>query len=184
MFGWFKTIFTNLGRYDGLQNSTPLTTCIEGVKTPKVDNSLQIGTVWQCVDLISRTFASLPIDVLKEDTDGRKINDKSCNLYHLLAKNPNSDMTPYDFWHYMMSSRLMRGNAYARLYRNKRSEVIAMIPLPADQMQVSYKDGRTIIFTTTENGRITEYRLLIYCTGEDSVNGIVRIISVRVHAEL
>lgn len=156
MFGWFRTLFTNLGRHDGWQNTMPMTTSIEGVKSPKVDNSLQIGTVWQCVDLIARTFASLPIDVIKEDREGRKIDDKSCNLYNLLARNPNEDMTPYDFWHYMTCSRLLRGNAYALLYRNGRGEVIAMIPMPSDQMVVGYKDGKVAYFYE-EDGKITEY---------------------------
>lgn len=157
MFGWFTSLFTNLGKRDGLQYTKPLSTCIEGVKAPKVDNSLQIGTIWQCVDLIARTFASLPIDVIKEDRDGRQIEDKSCNLYNLLAKNPNSEMTPYDFWHYMCCSRIMRGNAYAQLYRNKRGEVIAMMPLPSDQITVDLEDN-TLTYYYNENGTITKYR--------------------------
>ena len=156
MFGWFSTLFTNLGKHDGIQNTKPMGTCIEGVKSPRVDNSLQIGTIWQCVDLIARTFASLPIDVIKEDRDGRQIEDKSCNLYNLLAKHPNSWMTPYDFWHYMTCSRIMRGNAYARLYRNGRNEVIAMIPLPADQMVVDLENNE-VIYYYTEDGRTTKF---------------------------
>lgn len=157
MFGWFRTIFTNLGKHDGIQNTKPLGTCVEGVVIPRVDNSLQIGTIWQCVDLISRTLASLPIDVIKEDREGRQIEDKSCNLYNLLARHPNSWMTPYDFWHYMCCSRIMRGNAYARLYRNGRGEVIAMIPLPSDQMVVNLEDNE-IIYYYTEDGKITKYK--------------------------
>lgn len=157
MFGWFRTIFTNLGKHDGIQNTKPLGTCVEGVVIPRVDNSLQIGTIWQCVDLIARTLASLPIDVIKEDREGRQIEDKSCNLYNLLARHPNSWMTPYDFWHYMCCSRIMRGNAYARLYRNGRGEVIAMIPLPSDQMVVNLEDNE-IIYYYTEDGKITKYK--------------------------
>lgn len=156
MFGWFNTLFTNLGKHDGVQNTKPMGTCIEGVKSPRVDNSLQIGTIWQCVDLIARTFASLRIDVIKEDRDGRQIEDKSCNLYNLLAKRPNSWMTPYDFWHYMSCSRIMRGNAYARLYRNGRNEVIAMVPLPSDQMVVE-AENNNVIYYYTEDGKITKF---------------------------
>lgn len=157
MFGWFRTIFTNLGKHDGIQNTKPLGTCVEGVLSPRVDNSLQIGTIWQCVDIIARTLASLPIDVIKEDREGRQIEDKSCNLYNLLARHPNSWMTPYDFWHYMCCSRIMRGNAYARLYRNGRGEVIAMIPLPSDQMVVDLEDNE-IIYYYTEDGKTTKYK--------------------------
>lgn len=135
MFGWFKTLFSNLGDQKGWQNNTPLGTQIESVKPITVDSSLQISTVWQCIDLIARTIATLPIDVLKADVNGRNVRDTACSLHKLLAVAPNSYMTPFEFWHYMTTSRILRGNAYAKIHKIQ-NEVVALTPLSADQMNV------------------------------------------------
>lgn len=173
MFGWFRSIFTNIGDHKGWQNNTPLGSVIEDVKPLGVDSSLQISTVWQCIDLISRTVATLPIDVLKADNEGRNVPDKLCNLHRLLAISPNNHMTPYEFWHYMTTSRVLRGNAYAKIERNGRGEVIALEPLSADQMNVFVDDNGNIFYKYIINGNTLIYNPSNILHWKGLGNGIV-----------
>lgn len=172
MFGWFKTLFSNLGDQKGWQNNTPLGSQIEQVKPISVDASLQISTVWQCIDLIARTIATLPIDVLKADASGRNERDTSCSLHKLLAIKPNGYMTPFEFWHYMTTSRILRGNAYARIHKLK-GEVVALTPLSADQMNVLINDNGDIEYHYIANGKLSIYGIDEILHWKGLGNGIV-----------
>ena len=76
------------------------------------DSSLTFSAVFSCVRVISESIASLPIKVYKVEDDSDKINDVSHPVYNLLARYPNSYMTPYTFLDTLMTNLLVEGNAY------------------------------------------------------------------------
>lgn len=135
-----------LGNYKGYQQSKPMTSIVEDVTPATINNILQIPSIFQCVDLIANTMATLPCDVLEETEDGRRVLDKKCNLYFLLNKSPNKHMTPFTFFQTLTLNYLIHGNGYAKIQYAKGSDYVASLtPLNAEQVRVKNK-GNSIIY--------------------------------------
>lgn len=139
MFNFIKGLF---GQYKGYQRTEPALTMVPEVKAPTIDNLLQIPEIWNCVSKIANTMASLPCDVLKIADNGRTEIDKDCDLFYLLSRKPNKDMTPFDFFRAMSLNYLIHGNAYALISRAGK-KVIALTPLNAKQMRVKVENSVT-----------------------------------------
>lgn len=135
-----------LGNYKGYQQSKPMTSIVEDVTPATINNILQIPSIFQCVDLIANTMATLPCDVLEETEDGRRVLDKKCNLYFLLNKSPNKHMTPFTFFQTLTLNYLIHGNGFAKIQYAKGSDYVASLtPLNAEQVRVKNK-GNSIIY--------------------------------------
>lgn len=139
MWSFFKGLF---GQYKGYQRAEPTSAIVPETKAPTVDNLLQIPEIWNCVGKIANTMASLPCDVLKIADNGRTEIDKDCDLFYLLSRKPNKDMTPFDFFRAMSLNYLIHGNAYALISRAGK-KVIALTPLNAKQMRVKVENAVT-----------------------------------------
>lgn len=139
MFNFIKGLF---GQYKGYQRAEPTTAIVPDTKAPTVDNLLQIPEIWNCVGKIANTMASLPCDVLKIADNGRTEIDKDCDLFYLLSRKPNKNMTPFDFFRAMTLNFLIHGNAYALISRAGK-KVIALTPLNAKQMRVKVENAVT-----------------------------------------
>src|SRR5215213_2557632 len=111
-----------------------------------VDGSLQIGTVWACVRLISRTIATLPLVVYKEGTGGHGKPDSKHPLYDLLHYQPNLEMTAVEFWEAVIGNLLLWGNGYVRIMRQGR-RVVALYPLQSERLTVKRNRDGSISYT-------------------------------------
>lgn len=135
LLGWFGYTAGALGSDPGKQSGVPSSTLIEGSANIGPDLALQISTVWICVARRSSTVASLPLFVYRNN-DGKRELDRGSRLWQLLHDSPNGRMTPYEFWQAMMLNHDLRGNAYARIERDRRTgEALSLWPMPADQVQ-------------------------------------------------
>lgn len=133
-----------MGEQTGQQQPVPSYTLVDGTSNIGADGALQISTVWACIDLRASLIASLPFFAY-DAVDGQKVLARDSRLYEILHESPNTRMTPMEFWRAMMVNHDLRGNAYARLERNYRGEVIAMWPMPADQVSpVVMEDGSLV----------------------------------------
>lgn len=130
----------------GLQNAVPGHALVADSSGASVDGALQISTVWACIDRRATMVASLPIHVYNQ-AGGEKVLARTSRLYALLHESPNSRMTPFEFWRAMMMNYDLRGNAYARLDRDSIGEVMAMWPMPADQVNSEVLDDGSMIYT-------------------------------------
>lgn len=120
----------------GKQNPVPTASLVKGSANISPDAALQIATVWACIDRRATTVASLPFFAYERDKNGQKVLARDSNLYRVLHDSPNSRMTPYEFWRTMMMNHDLRGNAYARIDRDKNGEAVAMWPMAADQVEM------------------------------------------------
>lgn len=151
MWSFFKGLF---GQYRGYQRTEPALTMVPEVKAPTVDNLLQIPEIWNSVSKIANTMASLPCDVLKVADNGRTEIDKDCDLFYLLSRKPNKDMTPFDFFRAMTLNYLIYGNAYALISRAGK-KVIALTPLNAKQMRVKVENAVTYEYYSKDDEIVT-----------------------------
>ena len=144
-FGWFGR-GSAIDDVRGTQNPVPSVPLVDGSNNIGLDSALQISTVWACVDRRASTIASLPFFAYKSKDDGQKVLARTTTLYHLLHEQPNSRMTPMEFWRSMVLNHDLRGNAYARLERNAMGEVNAMWPMPADQVEVEVQESGRVLY--------------------------------------
>ncbi len=73
--------------------------------------SLNIATVYRCVQLLSDSVAALTLEVLRWK-DGRFQVDVNNPLNYLLRVQPMPEMSIFDFWSFAVRQMLLQGNAY------------------------------------------------------------------------
>jgi len=146
--GWFGRGGA-MGETVGEQKPVPNSPLVPDLQDIGTDSALQISAIWACVELRANIIASLPFFAY-QTVNGQKNLARNSRLYSLLHESPNSRMTPYEFWRAMMMNHDLRGNAYARLDRAPDGEVIAMWPMPADQV---------IPFVLDDGDMAYEYRI-------------------------
>lgn len=171
MFNWFGSIGSTT-QSRGLQDTRPLRTVHTNSPDVGIDGALQISAVWACVELLADNIASLPLFVYKSVSGNRELARDS-ELWSILHDRPNSRHTPMQFMQFIVMNYMMRGNAYARLERNKRGEVIAMWPLASDQVQVKVLDDGALVYEYSSNGKIVVYASSTILHFRDKGNGIV-----------
>ena len=148
-WGWFGGGNANTQR-KGSQITQPSVSAHEDSPYVGVDGALQVSTVWACVTLIVETISTLPLNVYKSDQNGNKeLVDKTSRLYQVLHNRPNKRQVAIVFWSQMMLNRVLRGNSYARIIRDRNKEVVALWPLSADQMEVIITDSGSMIYAYT-----------------------------------
>lgn len=137
----------------------------------------QLSTVWACVDVLSKTVATLPLGFYEHTKEGRKIA-RDHPLYEILHYQPNADMTAVEFWEMMMAGLLLRGNAYAQIDRTGK-RVTALMPLVPEKVKVtrdktgapvySYQDPVTGKMLELKEGQVLHIRGRL---GPDCLTGL------------
>lgn len=82
-------------------------------KRVNAKTALQMSAVYFCTSLIADSIASLPTDTFKAGSSFRKPVGKPNWLTR-----PNPVMTPFDFWHRVITSMLLEGNGYIWVVRS------------------------------------------------------------------
>ena len=120
------------------------------------ETALKISAVYACVKVISETVASLPLNLLKELTNGDSEKAKQHPLFTLLKDAPNSEMSSFTYREMLMTNLLLWGNAYSLIKRNKLGQIVELYPLKSKNMKVE-RDAVTnkIKYIYTNNKGIT-----------------------------
>lgn len=140
------------------------------------DRAMKISTVNRCVEVLSNSMAVLPIYIMNEETKDRL---NSHRLGRVLWGRANDAMTSYDYTRLMLNNEILRGNAYAWIYRDPASgDPVELIPLPPDYVEIfADPDGKLwYVFTHPRTGELTWLRpedVLHYkAYSEDGIQGI------------
>lgn len=145
-FGWLGGRGA-LNEHSGDQHGQPMSSIVSDANLINADIALQISAVWACIELRANTIASLPFFVYKKLDGGQKELARESTLYRLLKESPNSRMTPFEFWRAMLLNYDLRGDAYARIDRDKRTkEAISLWPMPSDQVTVHILDNGDLVY--------------------------------------
>lgn len=145
LFSWFGASAT--GDKAGKQSGQPSVSLVNDLPVFGIDACMQISAVWACVHRRATTISSLPLFVYT-NVDGRRTLNRTSRLWSLMHESPNARMTPMEFWRAMLMNHDLRGNAYARLDRDPRTnEVTAMWPLAADQTEAIVLEDGTMAYT-------------------------------------
>lgn len=121
-------------------------------KTVNERTAIQTTAVYSCVRILAETVASLPLHTFKH-TEGGKEKATEHSIYHLLADEPNPEMTSFVFRETLMGHLLLWGNAYAQIIRDGRGNIIALYPLMPDRMTVDRADSGEIYYIYNKEGK-------------------------------
>lgn len=129
------------------------------------ETALECTAVLACVRVLSESLASLPLNLYRRLPGGGKEIADEHHLHEVLAYQPNSWMTGFEFRELMQSWLLLWGNAYAYIKGGRHGAVTELIPLHPSRMEVKrltngklryyYREPTTPIQPTPDP---TEYR--------------------------
>jgi len=103
--------------------------------------ALTLSAVYRSVNLIGDAIASLAMKTYSVDADGYKKEDTTNPLYDLLTYEPNPTISRFTFFKNIISSMLLRGNAYVRIVRDKSFKVEALNLLNPDAVTIVTLNG-------------------------------------------
>lgn len=96
--------------------------------------SLGMPAVWQAVNLIAGTCASLPLHAYKRNDASRE--PLATGQAAALLDSPHPDLVPYDFWELVHTHRLLWGNAYLLKLRNAAGQLVELWPIHPSRVKV------------------------------------------------
>ena len=109
-----------------------------GQKPVNDETALSIVAVYACNRVLSTAFASLPVGLFRSTTvDGKRQTFSADNRpeHTLIAETPSDLYTSYTFRSTLQFHLGMRGNAYARIFRNGRGGVRELRIVHPDQVR-------------------------------------------------
>ena len=150
--------------------------CFGGGTNYTQDKAMLLSTVYRCVNAISDSIAQLPLEPYKIDSKGYKKKLRKHPTYKVLNATPNKRMTRYTFIQLLISSMLLRGNAYAYILRNQNGEVEQLIYIPSEYVTIippKYIIEPVKYSIVGINGEVEEKDILhLLNFSYDGVNGI------------
>lgn len=102
--------------------------------------AMKLSTVYRCVNLLSDSIASLPVNPYTYKGDWKSINYDD-GKYNLLNVQPNPYMSAFMFKKLMIMYLLLKGNAYILIERAKNGKIISLNLLQSDFMTVDIIGG-------------------------------------------
>lgn len=115
------------------------------------DNSaMRVAAAWRCVNIISGTVGSLPLDLIRRESEKVRRPAVGHPLRRVLTVKPNIWQTPSEFRRMMQSHLLLRGNAYALKVRVGR-DVVGLIPIVPDRVMVEQLSDLSLRYQVTRS---------------------------------
>lgn len=109
------------------------------------ERALTFAAVYTCNLILSQTLAQLPIGLYYTDPSGDILPATKRPEHRLIAVNPSGDdllYTSYNFRSTMQFALGMRGNSYARIYRDGRGGARRLRILHPDLVKIFWHDDR------------------------------------------
>ena len=109
------------------------------------NTSLQVNAVWACVSLISDTVSALPVDTfIRRDGIAYPYRPRPAWVIK-----PDVNISGVAFWQQTMISLLLDGNAYVRIFRDSKGDVLSLLVLNPLSVEVRRDAFGKKLFTYT-----------------------------------
>lgn len=121
------------------------------------DNSaMRVAAAWRCVNIISGTVGSLPLDLIRRESEKVRRPAAGHPLRKVLTVKPNIWQTPSEFRRMMQMHLLLRGNAYALKVRVGR-DVVGLIPIIPDRVMVEQLPDLSLRYQVTRKSGAVQF---------------------------
>ena len=118
------------------------------------ETALNFSAVWAAIKILSESVAQLPLSIYESDKLGNKAQASNHQIYNLLHKQPNPQMTTYVFVQKCMIDLLTRGNSFVYIERNGGARPIELRPLNYTDVKLVENEGE--IYYELKDGGIVE----------------------------
>jgi HK97 family phage portal protein len=118
------------------------------------DTALQISAVFRCVDLISKTLATLPMNLYKDTKKGQEKASEH-PVYQLVHYLPNHQTTAYEFWQCYVANLLLSRGAFAKIIRSSSARIAELWNIPTrcvSDIQINSENGERYVDVTLDGG--------------------------------
>ena len=126
---------------------------IAGMPAPSIGESMALPSVFSCIRVLGETVAGLPLITYRETRNGGRERAANHPLYRVLRRQPNPEMTAFEFEELMTSHCAGWGNAYAQIILDGAGRVRELWPLRPDRMSVERKGGELRYYYLQQNGQ-------------------------------
>lgn len=135
---WFKSMF-------GFQSAS-------GEKVT-VESSLQVATVYACVNILANSVAMLPFQTYRKTKTGRE-RDSNHKVARLLEERPNPYMNAFKFKHLVETHKNTWGNAYINIAwgADGRPEALWILNPAITEPRYDYLTNKLWYYTTLPTG--------------------------------
>ena len=123
------------------------------------ENAYQIAAVWSAVSLISDTIGTLPVDVFFRDDGNRRPFRPKPSWVAQPDVNFNGHST---FYKSVLVSLLIDGNAFIRVFSNRRGEVVNLNVLNPNTVDVKRNGEGRFIFTVVGEDKPLTSEEIVY----------------------
>lgn len=100
--------------------------------------AMSLSAVFACVRLVSSAVASTPLHVYRRDRQGMRQNAQDHALERVLRVRPNRFMTAATFWRYFLTSKILLGNGFAHIQRDRLGTPVSLYPIDPRNVSVYY----------------------------------------------
>ena len=100
--------------------------------------SMGLSAVWACVRIVSAAVASTPLHVYRGIRSQDREPAPGHALERVLCLHPNKFMTAATFWRYVMTSKVLLGNGYAHILRDRNGTPYGLYPIDPRNVSVYY----------------------------------------------
>lgn len=150
-------------------------------RTPLLFPAEKNPTVCACVDKISKTLSTLPLQLYQSTKNGMQL--AKGNPLFLALEDPAVEETPTLFNRTWIRILLLRGNAYLYIHRNSRGDVLGFSIIDPDKIRLERgEDGRKRFYVGGEYH--TERDILHIPYPGAGYNGTIGKSPVELHREL
>ncbi len=101
------------------------------------EDALKVAAVFRCVDLVSKTMASLPIHLFEHTENGKQMK-RDHPVFNLLYVLPNRYTTAYDLFQMFVTNLLLTRGAFLKIVRNRRGQVTELWNIPTNAVSGPY----------------------------------------------
>lgn len=108
------------------------------------DTAMNFSAVFNAVQIIAGTVASLPLILYQRTGDDGKRRLPDHPLYDVLHNLPNPEMTSYTFREVLQSHLLLYGNAFAQIVRDSAGRVTQLWPWNPQSVEVKREGARPV----------------------------------------
>lgn len=100
------------------------------------EKAMLLSAVYRCVEVISDSVAQLPLEPYLMDKKGYRTKFIQHSTYRLLNAEPNQRMSRFTFIKLLVSSYLLKGNAYAYIERNDNGVCTGLHFIPSEYVTI------------------------------------------------
>ena len=146
-----------------------------GLDVSSTDAAMKLSAVNACIEILSNSMAKLPVFIMDSQTKKHLAHP----LLKLLTERPNEAMVPSVFMKLIESNRLVSGNGYALIVRDRsNARPRELIPLTPSAVQPYLDDYGKLwyVYTDPKSGdrrKLSQFDILhLKAYTKDGVNGI------------